>query len=140
MSGETSATDHDVLRKKFHIPCAWREKTEILELTEHRHAVTDAKDIFLFIEERFKRLGYMEDNDSMVHDYLHFMIADLLQEKGQVFLTKINLRESSPHLKKLLNGTNPDFIIQRENGREKTLILDVYNGKKDLNKIKGKYK
>jgi hypothetical protein len=126
------APDHDVLRKKFRIPCAWRVKTEILELAEHRHAVTDAKDIFLFIEERLKRLGYMEDYNSMVHDYLHFMIAYLMQEKGEVFPTKINLRESSPQQKKLLNGTNHDFIFQRVNGREKTLILDVYIGNKDL--------
>lgn len=76
----------------------------------------------------------------MVHDYLYFMIADLLQEKGEVFLTKINLCESGPKLKKLLKGTNPDFIIQRANGREKTLILDVDIGNKDLNEIKGKYK
>ena len=36
------ALDYDIFRKKFHIPSAWREKIEILELTEHRYAVTNA--------------------------------------------------------------------------------------------------
>ena len=82
----------------------------------------------------------MEDNDSMIHDYIHFMIADLLREKGEVFLMENHLRESRPELKKLLNATTPDFIIESANGREKTLILDVYIGNKDLNEIKSKYK
>jgi hypothetical protein len=67
------------------------------------------------------------------------MIADLLREKGEVFLMENHLRESRPELKKLLNATTPDFIIKSANGREKTLILDVYIGNKDSNEIKSKY-
>ena len=50
----------------------------------------------------------MEDNDMMVHDYLHEMISEMLLEVGEVLIPEEIIKG---RLSKLLNGTTPHFIV-----------------------------
>lgn len=93
----------------------------------------------LFIEERLKTLGYAEDNQAMVHDYLHYMLIDILVANKYIFITENDIRKS-PVIKKVLNDTTPDFVIQRNEKIKKTLVIDIYVGNKEISEIKSKYR
>ena len=135
----SSDKQDDVFRKKFHIPSEWKKNAYFKDLIEHKYAISNTKQAFTYIEQRLKALGYMEDNNEMVHDYLYYMIQDMLIENKEVFITE-NIITREHDIKCLLNNSTPDFVIKRGNGRQKTLIIDIYVGEKDINEIKGKYR
>ncbi len=105
---------------------------------EHKYQVSNSVEAFKFIEKQFRQLGYMEDNRMMIHDYLHFMLIDLLQKNAEVFITEETIRDNST-IQRLLKNTTPDFVIKSKDKR-RTVIVDIYVGDKELNSIKSKYR
>ena len=71
---------------------------------------------------------------SMIHDYLYYMIKILFNKNKEIYITKSDI-ESNSDILRLLGGAVPDFIIKKRNGREKTLIIDIYSGCDDSNNI-----
>src|SRR5438309_11979853 len=121
---------YTLFRKCFHIPMYWMHVQNFIDLVQHRYATSQHKDIFVFIDKRLKEMGYGEDNDTMVHDYLYFMLIDLLTLEEVPFITEQDVR-NTPELFNLLGGKIPDLIIKndinrRGEYRDKTLILDVF--------------
>jgi hypothetical protein len=146
IGGEPSAPEtYDVFRKKFHVPKAWADDVFFSNLAGHSYMVDNSTAAFQFIEDCLKNMGYGEDNDMMIHDYVHFMIVDLLEEAGIPFITEDVIR-SKPSLSILFDNLTPDLILKSDLESEnplrcKPLILDVYIGKteKALNEKKAKY-
>lgn len=89
--------------------------------------------IFFFLD--------FDDNQRMMHDYLHYLLADLLIEEKIPFIMKHDLADM-PDFRALLNNQTPDLII-KSNGttRPKPLFVDVFVGKsdKEMSKKKKKY-
>ena len=128
---------YQVFPKTFHVPIAWMEKAEIVYLVNHSYAKEEAATSLTKITENLKTLGYMEDHNMMIHDYLQFMIQDMLDKNGEIYITENDIRNNSS-IKDLLCGMTPDFVIKRNDNRTKTIIFDVYVGTES--DIKGKYK
>ena len=110
------STSYQVFRKTFHVPTVWMEKEELVYLVNHSYAKEEAV-----------TLGYMEDNNMMIHDYLQYMIQDMLDKNGEIYITENDIRNNSS-IKDLLCGMTPDFVIKRNDNRTKTIIFDVYVG------------
>lgn len=127
----------------FHVPKKFKMKTEFMELVEHRYFKNNAKDTFSFVEKCFRGMGYCEDNDTMVHDYLHYMICDIFEHEGIAFVTETDIKGSNSLLQ-LFGGYTPDIVVQSDadKGRNKTSILDVYVGcsERIMQEKKSKYK
>ncbi len=131
---------YPVFRKAFHIPSEWLKSEDISFLVNHSYETMQAREAFVEISTRLRRLGYMEDNNRMIHDYLHFLIKDLFDYNQETYITEVEIRGSATITNGLLNGATPDFILKKKNGRPKTLILDIYVGDKPTSEIKSKYK
>lgn len=131
---------YSVFRKAFNIPSEWETKEDIKFLTEHQYATKDTQETLKEIHTRLKRMGYVEDNDAMIHDYIHYMIKDLLDKNKEIYITENTIKSNDLILNFLLN-TTPDFIIKsnKEKNR-KTLIVDIYVGGKKDESIKSKYR
>jgi hypothetical protein len=140
---DTIGQQYDVFRKKFHVPKAWDVNEEFKQLVEHRYFTSAANESFSFIAGCLQRMGYDNDNDAIVHDYLHFMICDLLASENIPFISEADIRQSA-ELTKLFANLTPDLIIKSapEYGRPKPYILDVYIGRSDkvIQEKKSKYK
>jgi len=132
-------TTYSVFRKAFHVPNEWTQLEDMQYLVTHSYAKEEAKESFVIISKCLKRLGYMEDNNRMIHDYLHYMIVDLLDKNEEVFLTENDIRKNK-NIQTLLAGNTPDFILKKKGNRQKTCIIDIYVGDKPTSDIKGKYK
>ncbi|PNG99653.1 hypothetical protein TSOC_014564 [Tetrabaena socialis] len=135
----STSTSYQFFRKSFHVPRKWAEDERIAYLTEHRYAKIESAMALTNITSKLKELGYMEDNNAMVHDYLDYMTQDLLDMNGEVYIIETELRDNET-IKALLGGTTPDFIVKKSGSRAKTVILDVYVGDKQESEVKGKYK
>jgi hypothetical protein len=64
------------------------EKEEIVYLVNHSYAKEEAVTSLIKITENLKTLGYMEDNNIkkiILHDYLQYMIQDMLDKNGEIF-------------------------------------------------------
>eukprot|EP00742_Colponemidia_sp_Colp-10_P009162 GILJ01009965.1.p1 GENE.GILJ01009965.1~~GILJ01009965.1.p1 ORF type:complete len:255 (-),score=35.54 GILJ01009965.1:860-1573(-) len=131
---------YSVFRKTFHVPKEWMRKPEIQDLVQHKYAVAQSEESFRLINTCLTKLGYNADNRSMVHDYLHYMIMDLLDKNGEIYLTENDIKQSENIHKLLLKGLTPDFIIKKKEPRKKTIIIDIYVGDKTASEIKGKYR
>jgi hypothetical protein len=82
------SASYQVFRKTFHVPTAWMEKEEIVYLVNHSYAKEEAVTSLIKITENLKTLGYMEDNNIkkiILHDYLQYMIQDMLDKNGEIF-------------------------------------------------------
>ena len=113
-----------------------------LELCRQEYKVKDHMNAFVYIEERLRALGYREDNQRMLHDYMQYLLMDMLTAANIPFLTEEDMRE--PALNNLLDGKMPDLIIKSagpESVRPKPLMMDVFVGKseKAMNEKKSKY-
>jgi len=137
---ELANKKYSVFRKSFHIPSMWTDNENIKFLVNHEYATTDTEETIKEIHRRLSEEGYANDNDSMIHDYLHYMIMDLLDKNGEIYITEKDINKNS-EIKELLLGTTPDLIIKgnKEKNR-KRLIVDVYIGDKKDNNVKSKYK
>jgi hypothetical protein len=127
----------------FHVPKQFKKIPEFMELVEHIYFKDNTKDTFSFVEQSFRGMGYCEDNDAMVHDYLHHMICDIFENEGIAFITETEIRDSESLLQ-LFGGYTPDIVVQSDadKGRNKTSILDVYVGcsERRIQEKKTKYK
>ena len=131
---------YPVFRKTFHIPSEWLKSDDITYLVNHSYGTVQAQQAFVEISTRLRRLGYMEDNNRMIHDYLHFLLKDLFDFNGETYITECDIRGSPRIAGGLLNGTTPDFVLKKNKGRSKTLIVDIYVGDKPTSEIKSKYR
>jgi len=129
---------YSVFRKTFHIPTEWLKSDDIIYLVNHPYGTVQAQQAFVEISTRLKRLGYMENN-RMMHDYLHFLLKDLLDHNGETYITESDIRRSPQLAHGLLNGTIPDFILKKNKGRTKTLIVDIDVCLSPTSEIKSKY-
>ena len=129
---------YSVFRKAFHIPSIWANNENIKFLVQHEYATKDTKETLKEIHTRLSAEGYADDNDRMIHDYLHYMIMDLLDKNGIVYITEDDIKNNKD-IKDFLLGTTPDLIIQGNKTR-KRLIVDIYIGDKKDNNVKSKYK
>lgn len=128
-----------VFRKTFHVPKEWLKKDQFQHLINHRYLVKQASDALCEIRQCFRELGYMEDNDMMIHDYLHFMLMDILDKNGEVYLTEKDIR-GTPQLHEFFDHLTPDFVIRRGGALSRTLIVEIYTGITKLNEKRSKYK
>ena len=140
---QSSCSNEPAFSKAFHIPSEWLTLDDIMYLVNHSYC-TEPSDRALMeimeISSRLKRLGYMDADHSMVHDYVHFLLKDLLDHNGETYITGTDIRGSVRIADGLLRGTSPDFILKKNNGREKTLIIEIYVGDKLASEIKSKYR
>ena len=77
-----------------------------------------------------RNLGYSEDNQCLLHDYMHYLIIDMLIAAEIPYLTEDDMKHHP--LNTLLDGMTPDLIIKSggpDSLRPKTLILDIFVGK-----------
>jgi hypothetical protein len=76
----------------------------------------------------------------MTHDYLYYLLVDLLVAEGVPFVTETDIA-MMPDLKDLLNGKTPDLIL-KSNGttRKKPLILDVFVGRSEKEMVEKRSK
>ena len=121
-------------RTSFHIPTKWEDNTSFAALSSFKYRTLDAENALDFIKQSLKDLGYASsDNSTMVHDYIHYFLCDLLKE--------LDLKANrAPHLSQLLNNFTPDLIVSASKKKGKPLLIDVHVGGSDLSSIKGKYK
>jgi hypothetical protein len=66
--------------------------------------------------------GYL-NNEKMLYDYLYYMIQDILDKNGEIYITK-NIIKYNRKLQILFADTIPDFVIKSKYPR-KTFILDI---------------
>lgn len=126
-------------KKAFHIPSYWENNKDFQDLATHEYAKKDAITSFNFITQKFHALGYSnKGNEKMIHDYLVYLIQDVLSNEGIAFITEDEMCELD--FPDTFGKYTPDFIINPKNG--KPIILDVYIGdddSKSLNERKSKY-
>jgi hypothetical protein len=142
-SSEPTPEAYNLFRKYFHVPSEWQKNEKMKALMEHRYFNYNAKEAFQYIASCLKEVGYDKNNDRMLHDYLHYMICDLLSYEGIPYLTENEIREDAT-FQSLFGNLTPDLIIKSDATRKrfKPCILDVYVGKKDeaIQTKKSKYK
>eukprot|EP00952_Eustigmatos_sp_NYUAD-ZCMA_P007641 32258-Eustigmatos_ZCMA.PRE.1 len=80
---EDSGKEYAVFCKTFHVPREWMKKEQFQYLVNHRYVAENAGEALREIRRCLSELGYMEDNDMMLHDYLHFMLMDLLDKNEE---------------------------------------------------------
>ena len=140
-NGAVKPKMYSMFRKRFHVPSAWNAVPAFVELVEHRYQTDAHAETFKFIEERLRKLGYGEDNQRMTHDYLHYLLVDLLTSENIPYVTETDI-SNMPEVRALLNNKTPDLIL-KSNGstRPKPLIVDVFVGKseKEMSEKKSKY-
>lgn len=128
----------DVFRKKFHVPTAWRNHAEFQKLIEHKYPAGSISDTINFVRQCLSETGYRfgpgDDMQRIEHDYVCFILQDILCARGTPFITEQNLKDDAAVMAgvvKVFNGT-PDFIIHGKKVAEKQpfYVVDVYSGTK----------
>lgn len=123
--------------KVFHIPSQWKTNKNIKYLIDHRYIMdivsTDS------IKNSLALAGYL-NSERMLYDYLYYMIQDILDKNGEIYITKDTLKYNRK-LQILFNDTIPDFVIKSKYPR-KTFILDICFSKyfDEFTKLKEKFK
>lgn len=119
---------YNVFRKFFHIPSKWKDSSQysnFAQLFEMSYTKADIHTKFNIIMKCFKSIGYLDKNDAMLHDYIHFMIIDILKHKTIPFIDEHYLiSNQNSTIYKYLQGCTPDLIISGKN------IVDIYVGNK----------
>lgn len=135
----TNAESYPVFRKCFYVPYKWTKMPEMLALASHRYLVSNARTAFEEISSHFRKLAYDNgtDNNNMIHDYVHFVLCDLLMKRKATFIMEAELSEDSPLY--VMMQCTPDIILKRGKDK-KPIIIDIYVGKKDTSSIKSKYR
>ena len=140
MAEQMEIENYKVFRKSFHVPEKWSMDDKFRQLFEHSYLAKDGAHAFEFVVGTLKEKGYLEDNDRMVHDYLHFMVSDLLASEGIPFITEDDI-QNEPYLTSLFSDLTPDLIVKSAPPR-RTTIIDIYIGRDQAatDKKKSKYK
>ncbi len=122
------------------------QNDQIRALFEHRYVTSQLTDrpTFEYIKTTLGALGYDVDNNAMIHDYLHFMIEDFLTNSRRAFITQKQIEENEV-VKAALAGWTPDLVIDAKGlhgvqDPKPLLIIDIYTGKEEPSKVKGKYR
>ena len=126
--------EYAVFRKEFHLPSQWKKSVEFKKLIEKKYITSNLNDTFQFIESTLKNLGYGDDNQTMLHDYLHYMLEDMLMEKNIPFVTEEKIKSEYKSIQSFLGGNTPDLIVEGK------YIIDVYTGTGEPGSVKGKYR
>jgi len=111
------------LIKKFHIPSRWLSSC----------AMVDQSTTSIDIATMFDSTIYKNtDNNQMLHDYLHFLLMDMLAHNKIPFIEEKELKQGTEFFKYL--KCTPDLLIKGK------ILLDVYIGYDDMSKKIEKYK
>ena len=120
-----SDKQYDVFRKKFHIPLKWRKNNPITDLIQFKYATTDLVATLSNITNLFNETEYKStDNNQMLHDYLHYLLIDILIKNDIPFIKESELKAGTEFYKYL--KCTPDLIIKGKG------LLDVYVGYEDV--------
>lgn len=124
---------YDVFRKKFHIPSKWLLDKNIVDLIKFNYGTDDLAKSLFDISNLFQSTIYKNaDNNQMLHDYLHFLLIDMLTHNGIPFIEEKDLKQGTDFYQYL--KCTPDLIIK---GR---ILLDIYIGYEDMSRKYEKYK
>jgi len=55
----------------------------------------NAVETFDFVKNTLQSEGYLEDTHKMVHDYLHYMIMDLMDQEGTAYISEDEIKEDA---------------------------------------------
>src|SRR6185312_15955415 len=140
-SSTSPATQHKIIRKEFHYPSAWDKNPHFTELLNHQYdpsIVTSHEATINFVSTKMKLMGYgLESSMFMKHDYLAYMLEDVLRKNGHVFLTEADMKdpkkpqEQDPLIKNIRTALSsnpnklvtPDLFVPHGNNQ---LIIEVY--------------
>ena len=106
--------------KNFHIPSKWKCNENINFLINHRYIMESVSKES--IKNSLELSGYF-NNTKMLHDYIYYMIQDILDKNGESYITKHTIKYNRK-IQTLLMDNIPDFII-KSNYPRKTFILDI---------------
>jgi len=106
--------------KYFHIPSKWKNDENISFLISHRYIMEIVSKES--IKNSMKLAGYL-NNDKMLYDYLYYMIQDILDKNGEIYITKDTIKYNIK-IKNLLTNAITGFLIKGKYPR-KTFILDI---------------
>ena len=126
-------------RMPFHVPEKWSADDKFGQLFGHNYLGNNGAQAIGFVVETLREKGYLK-NDRMVHDYLLYMISDLLASEGIPHITEDDIR-AEPYLRSIFSDLTPDLIVKSSLHR-RTTIVDIYMGsdKAVHDKKKSKYK
>lgn len=116
---EKDGKTYPVFRKPFHVPSRWNCNPAFRTLLDFNNSTSSVTDAFKTIRQAFKDLGYLEDNAAMVHDYIHFMVEDILVSRKIPFMAETDIRNS---VISTYFGVTPDIIMK---GKK---VIDFYSG------------
>ena len=133
--------NNEGFRTSFHVPKKWSTDDKFRQLFENKYLANDGAQSIEFVVGTLKEKGYLEDNDRMVHDYLHYMVSDLLASEGIPHIIKDDI-QAEPYLTSLFSDLTPDLIVKSAPPRRRTTIVDIYIGRDQAaaDKKKSKYK
>ena len=127
-----------VFRTSFHVPEKWSIDDKLRQLFDN--LATDEAQAFEFVVGTLQEKGYLEDNDRMVHDYLHYMVSDLLASEGIPYITKDDIR-AEPYLTSLFSYLIPDLIVKSASSRRTTIVdINIVRDQAAADMKKSKYK
>jgi hypothetical protein len=134
-SSAVAKPDYKVFRKEFHVPSDWAQNEHFRALLSYAYSTTTVETAFRRISDSFRRLGYLENNAAMVHDYIHYMLKDMLAMHQIPFVDEKGM-SAQPVLREFF-GVTPDLLIKGKR------ILEIYagdNATEALAEKSGKYK
>lgn len=104
----------------IHAPSEWANDTNFKDLVGIRYSARDVPTSFKSIEMLLKAMGYEDDNDKMLHDYILYMIKDKLIQRCIPFLDENDIKKNrGEQLIKCLGGDMPDLYVKGK------IIIDV---------------
>jgi hypothetical protein len=136
--GQEIETKNKMFRNTFHIPQRWADDESFQKLFKNSYLAVGGMDAFHFVVGTLRGKGYLGKNDRMMHDYIHFMILDLLAFEGTSFITEDDIR-GEEDLVKLFSDLTPDLIVKSSSDR-RTTIIDIYTSYDEMDKKKSKYR
>ena len=102
------------------------------KLLSYGYDVSNSENAFNFVYYIFQKLGYCDDNGYMLHDYIFYVICDLLTKNNIPFVTKDDIKNNKIITTYFDNNT-PDLMIKDRK------IFDICITNEDTEHIKEKY-
>jgi hypothetical protein len=131
-----TSNSYPIFRKRFHVPSAWANHPAFQELNNYTYETHNHAETMNFVGSILKKLGYEGASVAMQHDYLCFMLEDLLTHRGVGFLSERELREDAA-LAEYIGApgkpATPDLVLAWQG---KWRLVDVYTGHQSLDDIK----
>lgn len=116
--------EYAFIRKLFMIPKKWKSNALFVAFANYRYTLADAPAAVVTLRTMLTAMGYADENSFMLHDYIHYLLMDMLDEEGGIFLTEADIRNSSSLLEEF-NHTTPDLVIRTAST---PIIMDIYTG------------